>query len=390
MRRSGKKNALGVGVCGLAVAVAATGCGSASKSSASACDKKPKSITIGATLPLTGSGGPYGALFKDALQIATDRINASGGVNGATLKLKVLDSKALAGPSVQETTQLIKQDGVIAVATAYNDPPLAQYKTGQRYKVPILNGGGNDPAVLNKPYLWTNASILTKEAQLSFQYAKEQGAKSVGLLAATNYTNFDIAQYKKIADQVFGAAQKLVTFAADATNVKPQLAQLGAVNPDYISPLSSGLLTQMVAKDMSQSGPNVPVLGTGSTLTEPHILEQKSWDGAVAASPSATPPAWLNDAVMKNEKVPANIYHVFYANIAYLIKDAVQQMESKKQCVNGENLNATIEAAAASGKGFAGVAGPIVYKPDHSAKLAYTINTVKGGKITTLKTYPPE
>jgi ABC-type branched-subunit amino acid transport system substrate-binding protein len=377
------------------IAAVAAGCGSSSSGGGGgggggqSAGKHPKTIAIGATLPLTGSGAPFGQLFEDAMKIAVDRINATGGVNGAKMTATFVDDQALAAPAVMATTQLIKQNNALVVATAYNDPPLAQFKVGQRYGVPIMNGGGNDPAMLNKPYLWTNSSILTAEAKPAFEYAKAHGVKKVGILAASNYTNYDINVYRQLANQVFGGTQPLVTFDPNSSNVTSQLQQLQSQHVDAISPLSSGTLTLTVAKDMSQLGMKDTVLGTGATLTEPpEIVKQPAWMGAIAAVIAETPPPWLTAAVQAHEKTAANAYHVFFANIPYIVKDAVQALEAQGKDVSGSNINALFEQYAQQGKSFQGAGGPVTYKPDHTVSHAYTISKNVSGTFKVLSTVP--
>jgi ABC-type branched-subunit amino acid transport system substrate-binding protein len=350
----------------------------------------PTSITIGATLPLTGSGAPFGQLFLDALNIAANQINSTGGADGTKINVVALDDQALAAPAVMGATQLINKNGALVIATAYNDPPLAQFKLGQRYGVPIMNGGGNDPAMLNKPYLWTNSSILTYEAKPAFEYAKAHGIKKIGILAATNYTNYDINVYHQLANQVFGGNMPLVTFDPNSTNVTTQLQQLQSDGVDAISPLSSGTLTLTVAKDMSQLGMHQTVVGTGATLTEPpSIVTLPAWNHAIAAVISEPAPTWLSTAVQAHEHTPVNAYHVFFANIAYIVADAVKILEGQHKAVNGSNINSVLEQYAAAGKSFAGVNGPVTYQPSHIVLHGYTISENVNGTFKTLETVAP-
>ena len=50
-------------------------------------------IKIGVLAPLTGTNAEYGKGFEVGTQMAVDRINAAGGINGRTLELEVKDSK---------------------------------------------------------------------------------------------------------------------------------------------------------------------------------------------------------------------------------------------------------------------------------------------------------
>ena len=68
----------------------AAGCGSGGSPAA----KAPAEISLGLTAPLTGDYAEYGTVFKNAAELAIEKVNAQGGVNGKKLKLVTGDSKA--------------------------------------------------------------------------------------------------------------------------------------------------------------------------------------------------------------------------------------------------------------------------------------------------------
>lgn len=57
-----------------------------------ACTRNSEPIKVGAIIPLTGAASQH-VVFVDAMTLAIDEINASGGVNGRTLELIVEDSQ---------------------------------------------------------------------------------------------------------------------------------------------------------------------------------------------------------------------------------------------------------------------------------------------------------
>lgn len=379
----------------IAAGLVASACSSSSSATTSAAARSvraaPKTIVIGATLPLTGSGAPYGQTFLSAIKIAADYINQHGGVNGAKIKVVALDDQALAAPAIIDTKQLISADHALVVATAYNDPPLAQYKIGQADGVPIINGGGNDPALLNRPYLWNTASIFTNEEVVAFDYAKSHGTKSVGIIAATNYTNYDINLFEKIADNIFGGSQKLVTFAPTATNVTSQLQELQAAHPDVISPMTSGTLTLTVAEDMDQLGMKEKVVGIDGMLTVPaNIVKQPAWNGAIGGVPVAPPSSWLEARTKAQTGSDATVYSTYFANIPFVVKDAVLALEKAGKSVTGANINAFLESSAKSGTAIDGSNGPITFQSNHTVELAYTASQVQpDGSLKVLQTLSP-
>jgi ABC-type branched-subunit amino acid transport system substrate-binding protein len=351
-----------------------------------------KTYTIGATLPLTGSGAPYGQLFLFGINQAASYINSHGGVGAkhAQLKVVALDDQGLAGPAVIDTKQLVNVNHAIAILTAYNDPPLAQYKVGNQLGVPIINVGGNDPAIPNHTNLYSTASIFTGEEVVAFTYAKAKlGLKSVGILNANNYTTYDINAFNKFASNIFGASNvHAVTIDATQNDFTTQLQTLQASKPDIISPMSSGTLTLSIAQEMTQLKMTQKVGGISGMLTTPaNIVNEPAWLGAFAGVAVQPPAGWLNAAVLKASKSPANVYHEFSANGTYLVADAINAIISAKGKVTGKNVNSAIAKFCKKGTKLNGAGLTFVMLPSHVVSLGYVVQGIgAGGAISTLQT----
>lgn len=81
---------------------------------------------VGALLPLTGAGHPYGPGMLAALRIARDEINAAGGVLGDKVKLVVFDSGSDPTMARSATMKLLEDHHVAAVlGTWSSDVTLA-------------------------------------------------------------------------------------------------------------------------------------------------------------------------------------------------------------------------------------------------------------------------
>jgi branched-chain amino acid transport system substrate-binding protein len=91
----------------------------------------PQPISIGALFSTTGSGDVYGPQQVKGAELAISQINASGGVNGAKLKLIVLNDNSDTTTGKADMRRLISKDGVVAVlgptlsAVAYSADPVA-------------------------------------------------------------------------------------------------------------------------------------------------------------------------------------------------------------------------------------------------------------------------
>src|SRR5690348_16444465 len=73
-----------------------------------------KTIKLGAVLSLTGPGGVYGPQSRDGANLAVKQIDASSGVNGATIELTVEDDASDKATSQAKAQTLISQNNVLA------------------------------------------------------------------------------------------------------------------------------------------------------------------------------------------------------------------------------------------------------------------------------------
>lgn len=386
-KRLGKSSALLT-----AAALGLAACGSVSSNAAAT--NNPKTFVIGATLPLTGYGGPYGQMFLFGINSAAKYINSHGGVgtNHAKIKIVSLDDQALVAPAVIGTKQLISVDHAVAILTAYNQPPLAQYKIGQQFGVPIINVGGNDPILAGHPNLYSTITSFVGEEVTAFTYAKAHGVKSVGILNANDYSTYDINLFNKIASKIFGASNvTAVTIDANATNYTTQLQQLQTAKPDMISPMASGTLTLTIAQEMTQLRMTQKVGGIDGMLNTPtSIVHQPAWAGAYAGVVVAPPAPWLNKEVLAATKLPASVYSEFSANGVYLMADAVNAIEKAKGSPTSKNINAMINSFCEKGTKIAAAGGTMSMTKKHIVNLGLTMQQIGGGGVLkTIQTLSP-
>ena len=74
-----------------------------------------KPIPIGTLTPLTGAGGSYGPVMRDAVAAVVRQANAAGGILGREVKLISEDDQTNPDAGVRATRKLIDADGVAAI-----------------------------------------------------------------------------------------------------------------------------------------------------------------------------------------------------------------------------------------------------------------------------------
>ncbi|RJP72364.1 MAG: hypothetical protein C4539_03590 [Ignavibacteriales bacterium] len=97
------------------------------------CGKKEEEIIkIGAILPLTGEGAVYGEAVKNAAELAIEKINKQGGINGNRLMCIYEDSQGRSELAVRVANKLIDMDNVNVIVGALSSSEVLAI-------APILN-----------------------------------------------------------------------------------------------------------------------------------------------------------------------------------------------------------------------------------------------------------
>ncbi len=71
-----------------------------------------KPYKIGSEQPLSGAGAAGGKTAIVGLQMAADRINANGGINGRPVELDIVDDESSPAVARQKTTKMVQDDEI--------------------------------------------------------------------------------------------------------------------------------------------------------------------------------------------------------------------------------------------------------------------------------------
>ena len=71
-----------------------------------------QSYKIGSEQPLSGAGAAGGKTAVVGLQMAADRINANGGVNGRPIELVIADDESSPAVARQKSEKLVQEDNI--------------------------------------------------------------------------------------------------------------------------------------------------------------------------------------------------------------------------------------------------------------------------------------
>ncbi|HEX4193235.1 MAG TPA: amino acid ABC transporter substrate-binding protein [Stellaceae bacterium] len=116
-----------------------------------------KTVTLGASMQLTGADTNLARYFRDGYQLTVDRINEQGGIRIGDetyrLALKVLDNQSNINLGIQQYTQLVTRDKVDFLLGPYgSNHTLNESSVAEKYRVPMVEGGGAAKQIFDRGF----------------------------------------------------------------------------------------------------------------------------------------------------------------------------------------------------------------------------------------------
>lgn len=358
-------------------------------------------IKIGVAEALTGPAAKYGVSIKNGFTLASDEINAKGGINGNKIALIVEDEQGKKEEAINVFKKLIFQDKVLMVfgPTLSNsafaaDPIAVGAKT-------VVFGTSNTASGLTDigPYVFRNsvmeADVLPVVVKRAIsQYKLKKVAVIYGNDDAFTKSGYD--EFKKALEASNMPVTTTVTYAKGDVDFKAQLTKIKETNPDAII---CSCLAEEAANIILQTrslGMKQPFVG-GNGFNSPKLFEiaKNAADGTLMGSPwsseNLTP---ANKAFMAAYKAKFNVDPDQFAAQAYDAMNIVAQA-LKKVTLSG-SLDAErqslfealpkVQYSGATGKfAFAKATGKDGKEAGYDAKQDAIVNVAKDGKFVLLK-----
>jgi len=201
-------------------------------------------VTLGASLQLSGPLANTGRYYRDGYEFAVDRINSAGGVKiGNTrekLALKILDNQSDNNLAVRQYVQLVSQDGVkLLLGPFASDSVIATSSVAEKYEVPMIQGGGASDQIFDRGYkfIFGTLPVASKyfESTIDAMKKLDPAPKTVALLYADDA--FDVSVAKGTRDLLEKAGLKIVVderYSTNASDFASLLARIKEQHPDAV------------------------------------------------------------------------------------------------------------------------------------------------------------
>lgn len=243
----------------------------------------PKEVKIGNILPLSGPSASVGIQNKQAIELATEKINAAGGIKalgGAKLVNVFTDSKGDPNVGVTAAEQLVNSDKVSIISGAWNSAvTYPSTQVAERYQVPYVVPVSVADKITERGFKYT-FRIAAKDswwAEDQFKFLEEQKKLTKTKLetVAFVYENGDwgtgMAKQWDILAKKYGYKVVLnEAYPSTASDLTPVAMKVKTRKPDVILLTSNAADAILLTNTMATMKVKAKaVIGTGGGHADP-------------------------------------------------------------------------------------------------------------------------
>ena len=372
-------------------ASALAGCGVNSNSANAATSGAEDTVTLAVVSPVTGDSAEYGIHFNVGAQMAADKINEAGGINGKQVVLKSFDSKNDAKEAA-EVARLICQDKTI-LATIGDFSSTCCMATAPIYEenktVQISPSAGLIDFPRVGPYNFSTTGVQENDGGFLMNHVinEKMGAKSVAIVYTNNDYGLNMLSYMTQEAEADGVVitdtEAIASGEKDFTAIVSKMRQ---TEPEAVAIMGSYNEVANCVKQIRQVGWDVPVAISGSALTD-QLVELLGDDVngiysniAFVASDNTPETKEFNEEFTKRANMPPSFHSISTYDTVMLVCDAAIKC--------GDNLNReTLKDAIQSYKGFDGLMGPFEFTEDGAVYRGYKVVQYQDGVLTSVSDY---
>ncbi len=350
----------------------------------SGCKKNNNVILVGEFGSLTGGTATFGQSTHHGIELATDEINANGGLLGKKIEIITEDDQSKPEEAKTAVLKLIKQNRVQAIlGEVASSRSLAAAPEAQRSQIPMISPASTNPKVTEVGnYIFRACFIDTFQgsAMAKFAYNHLKLRRVAILKDIKNDYSVGLADFfEKTFKQLGGEIIAIESYSEGDIEFRAQLTSLKPKNPDGI--YVPGYYTEvgLIARQARELGLNIPLLGGdgwdspktveigGSAVNDSYYTNHYASD-----DPSPVVQTFIAKYKKKYGVVPDAMAVLGY-DAANILFDAIQRAHSADP--------AKVRDAIAETKNFQGVSGSITMDANRNAEKSIVVLTIENGKI---------
>lgn len=349
-----------------------------------ACQPKASGdqIKIGVFMSLTGTTANFGISSTNGIKMATDEVNAAGGINGKQVELLVQDDRSDASEAATIVTKFVTQDDVHAIlGEVTSSRSIAAAPIAQNAKIPMLTPSSTAEEVTQKgDFIFRSCFIDAVQGAAIAQFAaRTLNAKRAAILVdrrnaySTGLEQFIGSSFAKLGGQIVATQ----SYQEGDNDFYAQLTSIKGSNPDVIFVPGYYNDVGLIAKQAREKGITVPLVGgDGWDATQLYAIGGAALNGSFFTnhySPYDTDPhvqKFVNNYKSRYNTIPDALAATAY-DAAGIMLDAIKRANSLE--------GTAIRDALAATKEFPGVTGKVTFNEKRDAVKPIIMIEIKDG-----------
>ena len=354
-----------------------------------------REIVLGAIVPSSGPFAEWGRTNTVTLQMLEKRVNSTGGINGAKLRIAVLDDATKPAQATNNLRKLAGDDKALAVAGPLTSSAAeVTFPVANEMKIVATSQASSKPGVakLNRPWAFRNTIDEGVLGRTTVPYYKKSfNIKSVAIIfdakdatAATVGSRIMPALMKENEIEVLNASDPL-SFNTGDLDVSAQVTKMKALNPDGVVVSADYSQAVTVIREMKRQGMIKPVVGATQLISSAILKAAPEIPIIAPATFYASmkgdkPEKFVNELqplLRKTSGLPSEIEPSMYdANIYEIVSIYIDAIKATGVTGKPEDLETDrtkIRDYMAKLVAFPGLGGPIGFNDDGDAIKAFYI-----------------
>lgn len=231
-----------------------------------------KSVTLPVILPLTGPASEYGIGDKSAMNLALNKINKDGGIDGKKLEVKIYNSEGTAA-TASEIVRGLLRSSLLVLGPNLSATAQAAFPILNAAGVPTITSSVSDATIMSANRPWTYDVFLTTtgleaSAVKSFLASHSQVKHMAAIIDDQNDASASQAKQMTTALAASGVTiTKTIDVGESAPGYSQEANLVKSENPDAVMVSGYPNTAGAVIKSLRSAGVTQPVLFTTTSVT---------------------------------------------------------------------------------------------------------------------------
>ncbi len=294
---------------------------------------------IGVSLPLAGDGATYGVPLQRMIQMAADKINADGGIDGKPVEMVYENDNCNGKDAAAAAQKLINIDKVpVILGSVCSGALLGFAPIAEENHVLVMGIGASSPKIKDAgDYVFRLYPSDAMAGVVMAKYAYQKlGYKKVAIIAEqTDYAQGLSGVFKAAFEKEGGTVVVNENYPPGETDFRTIAAKVKEAGADAVYPVPQTPATGgLIMKQVRSSGITAPFLGTDVTTAPSYVKDNaKDAEGMVGVTlafdqnqDEATKALFADYQTRFNEAPAYPNFQAIAYDATFMLRDGIKQV----------------------------------------------------------------